>query len=146
MTFKSPIQPLCRSCGTAIKKWTVTVYVKPEPTKFDHPHALSRYAYTPQRPVSVDDCRKLTNQQIVSVKRSHETLDGERTGKSWIDSFNEWDGETYDDEFFCTGRCARTFAYAMARQFPTRGLSGWITAITEQRQEQRQLARWAQSR
>lgn len=48
-----------------------------------------------------------SNWKIVSVSRNKYAGDK-------IVSFGEWDGESYVDEFFCTGRCARHFGYACA--------------------------------
>jgi hypothetical protein len=50
-----------------------------------------------------------------------------------IDEFNVWDGETYVDPYFHSGRCAQQFAYMMAAAYPTKGASAWVAAVAEQR-------------
>ena len=112
MAFKSATQPLCRYCGKKIAKWTETVYVRDRSVR------------------SKADCEKRTNQKVVSVryedpgrfKRSApkdyyteaEICEAEAQGR-WVDMFTTWDGESYQDEFFCNGTHAQYFGYAAAR-------------------------------
>lgn len=105
MAFKSTEQPLCRWCAKLIKKHTMTVHIAKEPASHHGQSSFSRYVYPDVWPMTKADCQKLTNQNVVSVKRHHSD-DGR------ISSFGEWDGESYDDQFFCSGPCARSMGYA----------------------------------
>lgn len=88
MRHRSPHRPHCRQCNKPIRKWTDTVY----PAKGDCR--------------SKADCQKLTNQSVVSVSY-------------WVDGsvmrFSTWDGESYDDPYFCSGKCAEIFGYRAAK-------------------------------
>jgi hypothetical protein len=118
MPFKSAEQPLCRWCAKPIRKSTVTVYVKQTPSVNDKPHlGFSRYAYADKMPATKQECQRLTNLHVVSVKRYQPVVNtglnyGEKTGDSYIDQFGEWDGESYADPFFCSSACAQQMGYA----------------------------------
>ena len=119
--FKSKVQPLCRYCGKAIRKRTITVRLKPEPTGNEHPmEGFSRYIFVGSTyPRTKAECQRLTNHAISAVRR-YQPIKGvgldwdEKTGESYIEQFTEWDGESYNDEFFCTGECAKNFGYMIA--------------------------------
>lgn len=103
------LAPLCRYCGGPIKKTTRTVYLRDRPLQsHERESVYSRYIVVEKLPATIDECRKLTNHQVVSVKRHH---DAERNA---ITFFSEWDGESYEDKFFCNGDHAKRFAYVMA--------------------------------
>lgn len=117
MAFKSAERPLCRWCAKPIRKHTITVYVKQKPSEYDKPNlGFSRYAYTDKMPATKQECQRLTNLRIASVKR-HQPIIGtglnydEKAGASYIDQFTEWDGESYADGFFCSGPCAQRMGY-----------------------------------
>lgn len=102
--FKSNKPPLCRYCGKPIKKWTISVY-------FDRPeNKTGNYSiYRIESPKSLKETQRLFNEKVVSV-RYH----GEGNDRSvWTATL--WDGESYEDEFFCNGEDAKRFAYVMAR-------------------------------
>ncbi len=103
--FKSQTQPLCRWCGKRIAKRT------------NHRPVGRIGTYDFDRPTTVEDCKKLTNEQIVSVKYHYETdTNYDRTGRRTIYSYNTWDGQSYADEYFCNGEHARWFGYAAAEK------------------------------
>lgn len=108
MTHKAELQPFCRYCGKPIPKRTETVWVHNRA-----PMHETRWVLGPL--VSREECQATVNARVVSVSYSHETEDGERTGKRRVRSFNTWDGESYIDEFFCKGACASGFGYMAAR-------------------------------
>ena len=112
MAFKSPVQPLCRSCGKPIAKRTKM-------------HSV-RGSEQPLR--SKADAQKLTNERVIFL-RYHTETDAymKPTGKRRIWFFTTWDGESYVDEFFCTNNCAMRLAYACARVGKV--LSGYKEAV-----------------
>jgi hypothetical protein len=57
-------------------------------------------------PKSIADCRKMTNEIVVSVQRGVNNT---------IRSFGTWDGKSYIDSYFCNGEHAKLFGYVMAR-------------------------------
>lgn len=101
--------PLCRYCGEPIKKKTRTVYLRArELTPHEQgPHEFCSYVQVEALPATIAECRKLTNNQVVALKR---TEDGRA-----ISYFSTWDGTSYVDDFFCNGDHARRFAYVFAK-------------------------------
>lgn len=101
--FRSEHQPLCRNCGKPIAKHTESVY--PTGTRNEDSGLYSKA-----------DCQKGRNDIVVSIEFSYETNDYfERTGHRWVSRFTVWDGETYIDQFFHNGECARKMGYLYAR-------------------------------
>jgi ribosomal protein L24E len=130
MAVHKSLEPVfCRYCGKMLRKWTVTVYVRDEPTKYDHAHGYCRYVYPPQKLKNKADCQKFTNQQVVSVSYSYPTQDGDRIpGAAYVQSFNEWDGESWDDPYFCGAKCAQGLAYAILGVQPSWGTKAYREA------------------
>lgn len=121
MTFKSPTQPLCRNCGRRIRKRTALVRVKEKPSEYDRPDlGFSSYHYGVLHTKA--DCQRVSNQKVVSVDY-HEIWEddpssayGDRTSRrGTVNTFTTWDGESYEDPYFCTGTCAKEFGYRAAR-------------------------------
>lgn len=142
-TSKEPL--FCRACGKPLKKWTKTVYVREKPGKHDHSVTYARYAYVGDRPpLTKADATRLSNLAIVSVaygtfsgegEEIAEKLNGPNGEKTTvrlskiiaeraITSFQEWDGESYADDLFCTNTCAIAFGRGAAK----RGGENWGTA------------------
>lgn len=109
--------PLCRYCGEPIRKVTCTVYVREgeRKEKYEIDSALQRYVYPAERPRSMADCQKLTNDQVVSIRYGKKWIDDVETSTGNVSIFTTWDGKSYVDEFFCTGEHARLFGYAGAK-------------------------------
>jgi hypothetical protein len=113
MTYKSATPPHCLWCGKRIAKHTTRRYVITiamwKQAFGDH------YASLPK---TLADCQKLTNEKVVSVDYQYETDDTnyeyKRTGRRVVHHYTTWDGESYQDEFFCNGDHARSFGYAAA--------------------------------
>ncbi len=101
--------PLCRYCGKAIAKRTSTVWLRTMAQAEKYPSVVSGDLIVDRLPQSIEECRKITNRHVVSVRR----MTAERGGA--IYRFNEWDGESYKDEFFCNDEHARAMGYAAAR-------------------------------
>lgn len=100
--------PLCVYCGGAIRKRTTTVWVRAGGRRAEHgpDSKFSRHIFPVTAPTTIAECRRLTNLTVTAVTRSAD-------GKT-ITRFHEWDGESYEDRFFCNGDHARRFAYVMA--------------------------------
>ncbi len=108
--------PLCRYCGTPIKKKTVTVYLRARALEsHEASHGdYARYLQVDKLPVTIGECRKLTNYSVVSVKCTPDA--------KAISYFSEWDGQSYADKFFCTNNHAQKFGYAAAHSRMTTAL------------------------
>jgi len=113
MAFKSETQPICRWCKRKIKKRTTRIYLVPEGgTDFNGGEFWRTIFLRPDQkwPVTKEEAQTLVNEKIIS----HSYHNGR------IHSVGVWDGESYDDPYFCTGNCARQFAYAVAHaNWPT---------------------------
>lgn len=99
---------LCRCCAKPIRKYTTTAYIKETKSQYDVERSYQRYIYLTNDtwPKTISDCRKLSNQHVLAVKR----------GKSGeIASFSEWDDVRYVDTLFCSGTCAQDFGRMAAR-------------------------------
>lgn len=101
-------QPFCRCCGKPIRKRTRLVYIETKASDQRYDGSFIRYAVVAPdaRPRTKADCQRLTNQQVVAVQRDDT--------KEFIRLFHEWDGESYQDDLFCTGTCAQAFGRAAA--------------------------------
>lgn len=110
MTHKTATQPHCLWCGKRIPKATTRRnLVTPAMWKesFDEAYA--------NRPKTLADCQKLTNEKVVSVDYQYEQdVNYDRTGRRVVHSYSTWDGESYMDPYFCNGDHAKNFGYAAA--------------------------------
>lgn len=109
MTYKSDTQPRCRYCGKPIRKETHTYWFG---QGGNAGHSSDFITYRAEKPMSKAEAQRLVNQQIVSVRREKYPAPGEET---FVSQVTTWDGESYADEFFCSGEHARYFAYAVLR-------------------------------
>lgn len=108
MTYKSDVQPLCRYCGKPIAKRVDTIY-------------FGRKTHgRPEFPATLDEARRLVNGKVVSCRwmRMKDRFGYKAQGEpdhdyvAWV---GVWDGESYEDEYFCTQVDARRLAYLYAR-------------------------------
>lgn len=137
MYFKSKTQPYCRWCGKPIRKHTER-------------HSLRGHNFETAEPVTVEELKKTTNKQIVSVKYhyEHEKWEDQRTdpsdiysrnyvrhvsGRRTVSVYTTWDGETYLDEFFCNGPCENAMGRAAAEK-------GWSTKHWRERMKKEEAA------
>jgi ribosomal protein L24E len=129
MTFKSNTQPFCRYCGGPIRKKTATVFIRAPGKGTGLSNYGSRLIEVEPLPQTKEDCQKYTNQKIMSVKRDKRmNYDINKMEDFGIDQFTEWDGETYDDKFFCSGTCAQKMAYGILEKQPTWGTEAYRKA------------------
>ena len=137
MTFRSATPPLCRCCGKAIAKHSMTVQLTLERADYqkDRP-PWSRYIVVEKFPSTKADCQKMTNEKVISVKR-RQIMGGnfEPTGASYIAEFSTWDGESYRDQYFCNRtKCAVQYAYMVVQQSDLVSVA-YNDAVKRQRKE-----------
>ena len=107
--------PLCRYCGKKIAKRPTTVWLETKERDFPSNFRFSRYLVVSELPRTKEDCQKLTNKTVISISRQVKyDYETDTRSKEFIRSFNEWDGESYIDNYFCNGGHAKRFAYAVA--------------------------------
>lgn len=126
MGFKSDKQPLCRYCGEKIPKRTDLVYVHATPPRTHIPEtkisliSSGKFKEEPTGkmipihvsphvigiPRTKEEAQKLINLKIISVRKGDDGV---------ISRLGVWDGETYNDQFFCKNDCAIRYAYSMVR-------------------------------
>jgi hypothetical protein len=125
--FTSKEQPYCRACGRAIAKHTVrhSVHKKPTENQRSDP-GWWHHVYADPLPKSKEECQPLTNGTITAVGYCRHGIDA-----GTVDTFYVWDGETYNDQYFCTGECARNWGYAMAKGFPRITSKAYEAAIAK---------------
>lgn len=107
-------RPVCPTCGKPAPALTTTVWVVTNAQFAARDTRLSRTIVVPDGLWTIEDCRKHTNQKIVSVIYSHYKPVGEARIRRHVTRFGEWDGESYwhHEDPFCTGKCAARFACA----------------------------------
>ena len=95
--------PKCMECGSAIRKkterksWWITEWEK--------------------APKTVEEARSKSNLPMVS----HRWAPIPRgNGERFIVSASYWDGESYEDQYFCNGNCAKKFGYKAAGKIKER--------------------------
>lgn len=101
-------RPHCIVCGKQIRKRFESISFLPvqgNRQNYDRKEG-NIYLDHEHRPKTKEECQRFTNHAIISVSVDHT---GER-----IFSFKWWEGE-YEDEFFCSGKCAQKQGYASAR-------------------------------
>lgn len=117
MTYKSAIRPLCRYCGKGIAKKT-TRHCFGQATH----NAPTRYWVNhTETPANKAEAQRYLNEAIVSVRGGYGGL-----------HCGTWDGESWEDEFFCTGECAKGFGY-FAMRHPAAQTKAYADAVRKQR-------------
>lgn len=101
-------QPLCRLDGRPIRKKTESVF-------FAGSQMRDR---RPENPQTKAEAQRYVNQQIVSIRK----------GYKGISHVTTWDGESYEDAYFCTGDCARRFGY-FAMEHPAAETQAYADAM-----------------
>jgi len=99
MTYKSPVQPLCRYCGKAIAKHTTGAWFG----RLTANHLTGDYR---EKPTTMEEASKLIGRQVVSVRKDDDGT---------LFSATVWDGQTYRDEFFCADKHARMMGEKAAK-------------------------------
>lgn len=106
-TMEGAERPLCRSCGKPIaKRTTMHQLLMSRSSQTRHDTEFWKTITVDQLPATREQCKAYTNQPIVSIRRY-------RGEQIW--AFTTWDGRSYVDLYFCTGRCAQAFGYLMAQ-------------------------------
>lgn len=89
----------CCQCGGNLIPHTASHQMGAE-IKSDHPRSL-------------EDCQRLTNQMVISV---HGYRDHKR--EEYVERFQTWDGESYQDNLFCSDGCATKYGRRAAIELP----------------------------
>jgi hypothetical protein len=107
-------RPCCPTCGKPLPKLTRTVwvYLRSRTHRESRTDTWTRDLVVDEPLRSIADCRRHSNQQVVSV-----IYDGTPGKKDQIWRFGEWDGETYwtASKPFCKPECTLAFARASYR-------------------------------
>lgn len=112
--FTSSTQPLCRACGKPIAKHTSAIYFGW--STLSSGSMIETGQARREKPRTRAEAQRVSNKEITSVRWHRETRNGERVpSEDYIDRINVWDGETYEDQFFCSTQCAVRLARACAR-------------------------------
>jgi hypothetical protein len=102
--------PRCRYCGKRIAKSATRVWLRTKADVEHSPHVNRGDIIVDRLPQTITECAPLTNGQVLHVWRNVPARGGD------IYSFSWWDGESYDDKFFCKGEHARAMGYLAAKQ------------------------------
>ena len=116
--------PLCKVCGKPVPKQTRSLSFTPAALNGRQNGERGKhtiYLDEDQRPRSVEEAQRYSNQPILSVKRY---------GTPTIHSMNTWDGESYvwGGHFHAQG-CAAQFGQAMAENFPDYSMKAFKEAM-----------------
>lgn len=118
MSYRSAVRPLCRTCGKGIAKRTTHhtfgysgAQAERTPYWVEHPEVVH----------SKEEAQRYINEPIVSVRGGYRCI-----------SVSSWDGESWKDEFFCTGSCAQTFGY-FAMRHPGAETKAYADAIRKRK-------------
>lgn len=98
-------QPLCRCCGTPIRKLTGAIVFGRTTEGSSHSEFLRG---STARPKSRAEAQAYVNETIVSSKWAPD--------RAYILEAAFWDGISYVAEHFCTNRCAIAFGELCARE------------------------------
>lgn len=104
--------PSCIVCGRKIRKLTRSVrFERPWGTHAEGERAVLHGGYMvtlymAERPRSRAEAQRYSNEAIISSKRG---TDGT------LSEVGTWDGESYQDRYFCTNNCAQKQGYAAAQ-------------------------------
>lgn len=130
MIYRSQTQPFCRCCGKPIAKHVRNVWLETQLQPHMKSHDFSRYVVGEAR--SKAECQRFTNWYVVSVQYSKEhDFETDTYKRGHVRSFGEWDGESYKDEFFCSGPCVDKMAYAAMKVMPTLGTKAYRDAVAK---------------
>jgi len=77
-----------------------------KPLRIDTDHHRMGFDIQPNHPRTVEDCQKLTNRQVVAV---HGYGVQHKAHLGLIERFETWDGESYQDQDFCSNTCAALY-------------------------------------
>jgi hypothetical protein len=128
--------PKCLCCNKPLRKATRTVWIGKATDKIKHTDQSShlRHVYLPEaeRPTTLQQCQRLSNWQVVSIRKGYGGTDADRVA---VGRFAEWDGESYESRFgyFCSVSCAATYGRRAAERetFAQRASAGVKRVIKE---------------
>lgn len=97
-------QKTCIQCSKALRPRCASHRLAPNPL-LDENH-----------PRTLEDCQRLTNYPVVGLFGY-----GSNQPREWwpfVSSFYTWDGESYEQEHFCSDRCAAVYGLRAAQELP----------------------------
>jgi hypothetical protein len=117
------MQPFCHCCGKPIPKYTELHFVR-NPRGGSPKDSIEGPIYSKAEAQAKVNTIQNALRTVVSVRYSqdYDMNADSNVGPRYVSSFYTWDGESYRDEFFCSGPCVDRFAYIMAR-------AGWCTNL-----------------
>jgi hypothetical protein len=104
-----PIAGKCRQCGGDLKPYLTN-------------HSLSNSPCGDDHPKTVEDCQRLSNYPVMSI-RGYESTKPEEWWP-YVSWFHTWDGESYIDDTFCQSRCAEIYGRRAADELPPLAVGG----------------------
>lgn len=115
MNFKSTTQPFCLTCSRKIAKATEHHFLRQSPQTLAQVKASTNRQVVFWRYADEPGELAVTYQKRPGGGYGDLEFETRAKSKTLIDEFSTWDGESYVDEFFCTGTCAQRYGYRMAR-------------------------------
>jgi hypothetical protein len=96
-----------RSIPRKVTRWMIQSPTAMCPEGTERADAGMITLYTQRKARTPADLTQFTGDHVLRLWRGR---------KGFVHTFTTWDGETYEDEFFCSRRCAISFGYRYAKE------------------------------
>jgi hypothetical protein len=96
-----------RSIPRKVTRWTILTPTNLFPEGTVRADVVATTIYTHQKARTPADLTQFTGDHVLRLWRGR---------KGFVHTFTTWDGETYEDEFFCSRRCAIELGYRYAKE------------------------------
>jgi hypothetical protein len=123
MLIKLTERPHCRCCGKPIRKWTDNVWGYEIKKLYRSKADVQRDRNDVVTSVEYDTVTDGTTHWDYLMKL------GAKVGDRLVVRFHVWDGETYEDAFFCSGTCSSRFARMVAKNHPEIATTAYRVAM-----------------
>jgi hypothetical protein len=103
-------QKTCMQCGKHLRPSYSSHRMASDPT------------LDPNHPRTIEDCQRLTNHPVMGLYGY-----GSNQPREWwpfVSSFYTWDGESYEQDHFCSDRCAAVYGRRAAQQLAALEVGG----------------------